>query len=303
LYISGFYCDCLAYDADTGSIKVGLVPSKISVYSGSSFKINLTIFNMANKIIAGEFKLNFPSKYISHVNLTLNKYWVCLKVSNKYVFYRKPGVNVTKGYSVIVTLMFSHNSSFKDNFNISLVMFKAADKNGNDLQVEITEKTVAVSIMQVSSSNEGQAGGGSEASLYGTGDFYLFYIAIMISLSVASVILVSALYLRSKQKVLYYLITPTGMRIPVNNPKKIFGREDFVGYIPRSKLIYITRTSKGGQFTIIRLKNSFYIIDKYSKNPTMVNRRIIKGLGYVRLNNGDVIEIPGVIKLIFYQEK
>ncbi len=109
-------------------------------------------------------------------------------------------------------------------------------------------------------------------------------------------------------EVRYSLITPDGKEIEVvGEAIKVFGREDFIGIIPREYLILITRKSQGGHFTIACYSSSegvsCYIRDDNSKNGTLVNGKQIKGAGWIKLNDGDIISPAGAVNLVFRFKK
>ncbi len=103
----------------------------------------------------------------------------------------------------------------------------------------------------------------------------------------------------------YELVFPDGKKIVVLGEQvKVFGREDFVNYIPEHYLIYITRRAKGGQFIIACRSTNLediqcFIRDDNSSNGTLVNGRDIKGIGWVPLRDGDIISPAGVINIVF----
>jgi len=102
----------------------------------------------------------------------------------------------------------------------------------------------------------------------------------------------------------YYLVFPDGRILVRYYQMCVYGREDFEAFIPREYARFITRRSKGGQFTIyceIKDVNTIvcYIRDDFSTNPTLVNGVPIKGKGAVRLNDGDIISPAGIVNLRF----
>ncbi len=105
--------------------------------------------------------------------------------------------------------------------------------------------------------------------------------------------------------VVYQLVFPDGKFISVvGEPLKVFGREDFTGYVPEEYLRLITRREKGGQFMIYCHAKEVgnvecYVRDDFSTNPTLVNGTNIKGKGWVKLKDGDVISPAGVVNIWF----
>ncbi len=102
----------------------------------------------------------------------------------------------------------------------------------------------------------------------------------------------------------YRLVFPDGRYIEVYEQLRIFGREDFEGLIPEPYIQYITRREKGGQFRIwceVKSVNEVvcYIRDDYSTNPTYVNNQPIRGMGWVKLNDGDIISPARVVNIVF----
>lgn len=100
--------------------------------------------------------------------------------------------------------------------------------------------------------------------------------------------------------VLYRLVLPNGVEIPVTEPVKVFGRETFERWgLPKEVLGFITREEKGGHFKIFMRGGKWYIEDCGSKNGTLLNGVEIKGKGPQELKDGDVISPGGVINIVF----
>ncbi len=102
----------------------------------------------------------------------------------------------------------------------------------------------------------------------------------------------------------YYLVFPDGKQLVRYSQMCVYGREDFEPYIPREYAKFITRRSKGGQFTIyceVKDVNTIicYIRDDFSRNPTLLNGIPIKGRGAIMLNHGDIISPAGVVNIRF----
>jgi hypothetical protein len=140
----------------------------------------------------------------------------------------------------------------------------------------------------------GGGGGGGPAGILPT----VFTWLIVGSVALASIIILSALYLRTSMAAGYFLVGD-GFSIPVRDRERLFGREDFYAFLSADKLSYISRRGNGGQFRIVRFRDGYYIRDDYSTNGTYVNGVNIKGRGYVPLKNEDRIGIPNVFEFRF----
>jgi hypothetical protein len=104
--------------------------------------------------------------------------------------------------------------------------------------------------------------------------------------------------------ILYRLVLPNGMEIPVSEPYRVFGRETFERYgLPRDVLEYITREDRGGHFKIYLRGMKWYVEDSGSTNGTLLNGVEIRGKGPQELKDGDVISPAGVINLTFRLER
>jgi len=103
----------------------------------------------------------------------------------------------------------------------------------------------------------------------------------------------------------YTLELPTGKRIRVvNEVVRVFGREDFIGTLPQQQLAAISRRSKGGHFRITAAARpdgtfEYHIEDLNSVNGTRVNGEEIRGAGPRVLENGDIVEVGGVLRMRF----
>ncbi len=121
---------------------------------------------------------------------------------------------------------------------------------------------------------------------------------IIASALVATFIISLSLYYRYRPS--YYLLDRGGrILLRSSESDRIYGREDFMGMLSPQFLNFITRREKGGQFRIFRSGRDYYIVDYYSTNPTYLNNVQIKGKGPVKLENGSIISVPGVLEVIF----
>ena len=284
--------------------KIGFYPDNISIEKGYNFKINITIFSGASNIYAGEFNISYGSQDLNLTKVKSGNEWVIQKINNKYVFYRNPGVQVGDK-STLAVLTFKHLSSSKrNNIYVNLTLFVAADSNGNDISINLYPNKVKVSI-QTSSPPGPSPGGYTPPYRKKTSSSKIYFIIIIIALIIA---ITTFMIVYLKPSIIYgvkaYLVDSSGrIRISIKDKKTVIGRENFVNMVSRDKLVYITRISKGGHFIIERYGKQYYIIDKYSLNGTLVNNIDIRGKGYVKLNHGDRITIPGVLELIFIYKK
>ncbi len=91
------------------------------------------------------------------------------------------------------------------------------------------------------------------------------------------------------------LILPDRSEIPLGGMVRQIGRNDFERLVSPEALRYISR-----QHLWIKYDNGRYFAeDSYSANGTKVNMIEIKGKGLQELKDGDLIDIGGMIQLIF----
>ena len=95
------------------------------------------------------------------------------------------------------------------------------------------------------------------------------------------------------------LILPNKNVVAIKGYGQVLGREDFLGFVPPEKLLFIGKS----QFKLSKFDDGFYIEDRQSKNGTKVNGREIRGMGKIKLENGDEICIAGFLKLQYLKEK
>ncbi|MCC6029221.1 MAG: FHA domain-containing protein [Candidatus Korarchaeum sp.] len=93
------------------------------------------------------------------------------------------------------------------------------------------------------------------------------------------------------------LLGPNGLTIDLELGVRVFGRRDFVGYVPEEDLDYISRR----HFEIKGTKEGYFIRDLGSLNGTWVNGNKI-GREFVKLVNGAVIDVAEVARLRFSYE-
>ena len=91
------------------------------------------------------------------------------------------------------------------------------------------------------------------------------------------------------------LTLPNNADIALNGIIRPIGRGDFEGQISSSTLRYISRQ----HFWIRSDRGKYFLEDYQSTNGTRLNGIAIKGKGLHLLNDGDKIEISGIVVLIF----
>lgn len=286
-----FYILLVFVVCQPNSIQVGF-ENKLTKVSSESFNLTLIIFSGSNSTLAGEFNLSYPINYINLTRVTAGQYWTIVKENNKYLFYRTPPVSKIEDRTTLAVFTFKRKvSSSSTKFNVSITLFKAANEYGKDLVVDLINENATVFIVE----QEESSGGGFVSAPVAAPNYNWVLVG---AIAVASVIVLSALYLRSRSSIEYFLIG-NNFSISVSKPDTTFGREDFLKFLSADKLSYITRKSKGGQFRIKKFTNGYYIIDNYSTNGTYVNGVNIKGRGYVPIRNGDRISIPNILEIVF----
>ncbi|MEM2550346.1 MAG: FHA domain-containing protein [candidate division WOR-3 bacterium] len=257
-----------------------------------SFTLNITVFSGGSKIVAGEFNASYPAEYISLLRVNGCENWTVTYVANKYIFYT---LVMPKDRTVVASLIFNVKPTAENKmFKVKLDFFRAADINGNDLNVAIHPSETKITLLEEIDEKIEKP----SAKEHG---WELSTITLMISTSLAFAILIISLYFRTRKIPHgYYLVDQNGRIIlRCNKPDRAYGREDFLNIIDSRLLQYITRRSEGGQFRIVKIGKQFFIIDNYSTNPTMVNGVEIKGRGPTLLNDGSIISISNIFSFIF----
>ncbi|MEM2542813.1 MAG: FHA domain-containing protein [Candidatus Korarchaeum sp.] len=94
------------------------------------------------------------------------------------------------------------------------------------------------------------------------------------------------------------LLGPSGLAIELELGVRMFGRRDFLGYVPEEDLDYISRR----HFEIKGTREGFFIRDLGSLNGTWVNGNKLGRGEYVKLTNGSVIDVAEVVRLRFSLE-
>jgi hypothetical protein len=92
------------------------------------------------------------------------------------------------------------------------------------------------------------------------------------------------------------LSLPNGMEIPLAGNSRIIGRGDLARALGLDELGLISRQ----HFEVKSELAQFYIEDLGSANGTRLNGTDISGKGPVNLNDNDVIEPAGIVRLTFY---
>jgi FHA domain len=98
-------------------------------------------------------------------------------------------------------------------------------------------------------------------------------------------------------KLLGKLILPNGRDFVIKEYEKTLGREDFLGFTGADNLLFIGKK----HFKLFKLDDGFYIEDLNTKNGTKINGGDIRGLGKIKLKNGDEITIAR-IKIRYSEE-
>jgi hypothetical protein len=91
------------------------------------------------------------------------------------------------------------------------------------------------------------------------------------------------------------LVLPNGSDIILNGTIRPIGRDDFKGRISSTALRYVSRQ----HFWIRSDKGKHFIEDYQSANGTKLNGVDIKGKGLHLLNDGDKIDVAGMVVLIY----
>jgi hypothetical protein len=91
------------------------------------------------------------------------------------------------------------------------------------------------------------------------------------------------------------LVLPDGPEIQLNEKSRVIGRAELARALDLDTLGLISRK----HFEITYAEDSFFIEDKASPNGTSLNGKAIAGQGPVKLNDADLIEPAGAIKLKF----
>jgi|GEM_PF-2182510 len=297
------------------TVEACLYPKTVEIRTGEQFMLNILISTGGSKIQAGEFLFSFDDKCLQLLNVTKELSWELIKINyNKYAFYRLSKEAMPEPTKV-ATLIFKVKEDIKiTQTEVLLQYLKAADANGNDLPVTITGNTSLIHIIHYTAITSYTIEWTPPKKTIETKittiviisdqtKFILFTIPII----VAFISIISLYVYSSKKKIpKYSLILPNDQIITSSSLDKVYGREDFKRYLKIDDLKYITRRDKGGQFRITAKKINrmydYYIIDEYSTNSTLVNDVVIKGKGYIKLKNGDIIKLPihtGYLNIIF----
>jgi hypothetical protein len=97
------------------------------------------------------------------------------------------------------------------------------------------------------------------------------------------------------KKLLAKLIMPGGEEITITDYERIMGREDFIGLLTGDQLFFVGKK----HFKLTKLDDGFYIEDMNTKNGTKINGEEIKGIGKVKLTEGDAILIANAFTVIY----
>jgi hypothetical protein len=99
------------------------------------------------------------------------------------------------------------------------------------------------------------------------------------------------------QRLFAKLVLPNETVMMIKSYGQVLGRENFLGFVPPEKLLFIGKS----QFKLSKFDDGFYIEDLQSKNGTKVNGCEIRGLGKIKLKNGDEICVSKVLKLQYLE--
>ena len=88
---------------------------------------------------------------------------------------------------------------------------------------------------------------------------------------------------------------PDNREISLATRAQWIGRDDLKGIVPEHSVKYIS----GRHFVIGFENGQYYVEDQDSANGTKLNGTEIKGKGTFELNNGDLIEVAGVVAFSF----
>ncbi|MBP2046681.1 FHA domain-containing protein [Methanobacterium aggregans] len=100
------------------------------------------------------------------------------------------------------------------------------------------------------------------------------------------------------QNLLAKLVLDNKNEVVIKNYEHVLGREDFLGLVSSEKLLFIGKT----HFRLTKFDDGVYIEDLHTKNGTMINGRNIKGLGKIKLGDGDEICVAKVLNLHYLEE-
>ncbi|MEM3974310.1 MAG: FHA domain-containing protein [Ignisphaera sp.] len=284
-------------------VKAGFSPEEVEVEASGFFTLRLVILEGGSLVRAGEFSFSYTSDSLELLNITSLNEWVIIKVqgANVYAFYT---LKAQPNETTIAELKFRCKQELPS--NVTLLYLKAADAQGSDLRVILEPSTAKITIRREqptpSPKSEGVTSPASPQITVQKERLSLIWIAVLV-LSTSAVAAAVAWYKWRRTVAAYSLVDRSGRVVFRTTSKdRVYGREDFAGFLPPDKLVYITRRNKGGQFRIIRGRDGWYIVDEYSMNPTLVNGIPIKGRGYVRLKSGDLISVQGFFELYFRGE-
>lgn len=99
--------------------------------------------------------------------------------------------------------------------------------------------------------------------------------------------------LKKQRPILAILILPNNNEIKITEFEKVFGREDFLGAIPSDDLQFVGRN----HFKILKMDDGVYIEDLDSANGTKLDKKVIKGKGQHKLEDGAKIKVADVLDL------
>jgi len=274
-------------------VRAGLSPQSLTVPSTEEVRLNVTIFSGGSRVKAGEFNISYPPDCLSLIRVDGLEGWNVVNATNRYVFITLG--NPANETAVAVIRLKPKEVCAGKQLEVNLLYFKASDGEGKNLSVVLSPSVASVTIIL----GEEAGGGTTIVTVVRKGGLPLEWLLALVAVAVAGVTAVVA-FSRVRQARGYYLLDAQG-RVLLKGRKRdyTYGREDFVSLIPQQLLQYITRKAKGGQFRIFAYGNAYYIEDRYSTNPTIVDGVNIRGRGPVPLRDGSVITLPGGFQLVF----
>jgi len=281
---------CIA--AQPATVSVSLEPQTLALSPGGEGRVSLVMSTGAQTVYAGEFNLTYTP---GAVNVTVEGTadWTVSPAPRgprRYIYYRNPGASISDR-SVVATILVRALPG-ATSASVRVEYFKAADKDGNDLTVSLTNSQVSVTISGEGAGEAGWQPPPSRPKGIDTGT--LLWVALGAALLLAGVFAVYQVYM---QPTFYLLID--GRPLKLRGSRVVIGREDLAGLLAPGRAAYVSRRARGGHFQIIRQRGAYYIQDLGSTNGTYVNEVDIRGRGFVQLRNGDVISVPGAFQAVF----
>lgn len=187
----------------SSEVKVGFCSENIVLQPyARSFTLNITVFSGGSKIVAGEFNVSYPAE-IRLVSVEGRENWTVTQVANRFVFYT---LTTPKDTTVIASLNFNIEPTAAGKIlNLKLEIFHAADANGNDLSTLIHPNKATIVLLEETSTIVGwnkqriEKVGEEEVSTIKEGSSELGMTPLIISIIIASLILLASIYIRNRK--------------------------------------------------------------------------------------------------------